>query len=259
MAKENPFEDDRDEGYRLAFELSNKEAGRILDFGCGNGYFISKFRGKIKEIYACEADPFLLTEPQKQYPFVKFIQVVPGRKLFFPDSFFDIVFMITVLEHVRAPGLVLKELARVLKKGGQIIIYVPHHGLLTPLDMGNFKFYFPKFHRYLYSLVFGKKKYQQEFIDKKKIGMFGDFTLFTGMRHRHFRQKELEGLLLNAGFCPRKIIKFSLFLPIILVFQNLFEFLFRRQGKILYRIRRWDNGLRLGSLSYNMIVLAEKK
>lgn len=257
--KRNPFDDHHNGEHRLAYELSPKEVERILDFGCGDGYFISKFEEKAGGIYACDTDPSRLAEAQKDYPFIKFIQVFPGQKLPFSSSFFDLVFALSILEHVKSPAFVLRELARVLKKGGQIIICVPHRGLMTLFDAGNLKFYFPTLHRLLYGLVFGKKKYKQEFVDKKKIGMFGDFTFYKGMFHRHFRQKELEELLCDAGFYPKEIIKFSFSLPILYTFQNMFQFLFKRRSKILHKIIKWDNSLRLGSLAYNMITLAEKK
>lgn len=41
-----------------------------------------------------------------------------GRQLPFPDEFFDIVYSWSVFEHVRHPELVVREMARVTKKGG---------------------------------------------------------------------------------------------------------------------------------------------
>lgn len=258
-SKRNPFDDHYNGEYRLAHELSPKEIKKVLDFGCGNGYFISKFRGKAKEIFACDTDVNRLEKARRDYPLIKFIQVTPGQKLPFSSSFFDLVFALSVLEHVKSPTFVLRELARVLKKGGQIIICVPHRGLMTLFDAGNLKFYFPTLHKLLYGLVFGKRKYQQEFIDKKKIGMFGDFTFYPGMWHRHFRQQELEVLLSDSGFYPKEVVGFSFFLPILYTFQNLFRFLFRNQSRILHKIIKWDSSLRLGRFSDGMVVLAEKR
>ena len=42
------------------------------------------------------------------------------------DSSFDAALNIVTLEHVREPALVVKELARVLKPGGRLLMVVPH-------------------------------------------------------------------------------------------------------------------------------------
>lgn len=259
MVEKNPFGGHDNGEYWLAYELSPKVIGGILDFGCGDGCFISQFRNKTKEIYGCDIDLGRLDRARKKYPSIKFVPVSPNIKLPFASNFFDLVFAISVLEHVESPAFVLGELARVLKKKGQIIIHVPHRGLLAPLDAGNLKFRFPGLHRFLYSFIFGKEKYRQEFLDKKKIKMFGDFPLYRGMWHRHFGQKELENWLLKSGLYPQKIIRFSFFLPLFNLGQNLFQFLFKRPSQFWHRLIRWDNHFRLGNLSYDMILLAEKK
>src|SRR5271170_5846057 len=44
----------------------------------------------------------------------------------FPVATFDAILNIVTLEHVREPGCVLGELARVLKPGGELLLIVPH-------------------------------------------------------------------------------------------------------------------------------------
>lgn len=44
----------------------------------------------------------------------------------FPDSFFDCIEALHVLEHLDRPFFVMKELHRILKPGGKLLIKVPH-------------------------------------------------------------------------------------------------------------------------------------
>ncbi len=48
-----------------------------------------------------------------------------GEKLPFNDNSFDAVIFIAVLEHVKDPWLLAKEIVRVLKPGGDLICCVP--------------------------------------------------------------------------------------------------------------------------------------
>jgi SAM-dependent methyltransferase len=68
----------------------------------------------------------------------------------FPDSYFDRVLAIDIIEHLDNPKLVFEEIHRVLKKSGEVEIQVPHFGSLahasdmthrhgfTPLSFGFF-------------------------------------------------------------------------------------------------------------------------
>jgi 2-polyprenyl-3-methyl-5-hydroxy-6-metoxy-1,4-benzoquinol methylase len=46
----------------------------------------------------------------------------------FPDNEFDLVILWHVLEHIEAPGALLKEVARILKPGGTLLVAVPNFG-----------------------------------------------------------------------------------------------------------------------------------
>ena len=66
-----------------------------------------------------------------------------GRKIPFPDSSFDHVLCVEVLEHVPDPAAFVTELARVLRTGGSLVLTIPwsarlHH---LPHDYGRFTRY----------------------------------------------------------------------------------------------------------------------
>jgi len=80
---------------------------RILDIGCGDGYFLQRLR--------CF----------EKYGIDKSLGDVVEDKLNFPDAFFDYVTMLAVIEHLTHPEAILNEIYRVLKPDGKLIITTP--------------------------------------------------------------------------------------------------------------------------------------
>jgi len=98
------------------------ENGNFLDVGCGNGYylFIMKYLGM--NPYGVEPGDF-----DKQFAEDYNLKIIQGD-LFeanFRDNFFDVITLNHVLEHVHNPAETMKELYRILNKGGCLIIGVP--------------------------------------------------------------------------------------------------------------------------------------
>ncbi len=55
------------------------------------------------------------------------VHALRGPKLPFPDEHFDLVVVIDYMEHIREDGVFVKELFRVLRRGGEVIVNVPHN------------------------------------------------------------------------------------------------------------------------------------
>ncbi len=110
---------------------------KILDLGCGEGVWLSKFAEftSPENIYGSEYDgeqvQSLKATPLKtskgEIPSENIVQC-PGEDLAFEDNFFDIVFQNEVLEHVQDDVQTLKESLRVLKPEGKLIIFTPNRG-----------------------------------------------------------------------------------------------------------------------------------
>jgi len=97
--------------------------GHILDIGCGNGetlYFLKQLgwdvRGVDPDAKACAA--------AKIAGIPAFCgDVIEAR---YPDAFFDVVRINHVMEHISNPREIFKEIKRITKPGGEVIITVPN-------------------------------------------------------------------------------------------------------------------------------------
>lgn len=98
------------------------EEGRYLDVGCGIGYFplTMKYLGmEPNGVEPAGFDP----ELSKRYNLNIFNGTLDQAK--FKDNYFDVISLNHVLEHVNSPSETIRELNRILKPGGYLIIAVP--------------------------------------------------------------------------------------------------------------------------------------
>ncbi len=98
--------------------------GRILDVPTGHGAFAGELLKLGYEDIDCldiAADTFALRDPR-----VRFTQHDVINPLPFPDAHFDHVFSIEGIEHFQNPWIFTRELCRVLKPGGRLIISTPN-------------------------------------------------------------------------------------------------------------------------------------
>lgn len=116
--------------YKKAIEYKPE---KVLDFGCGRGELALNLALTWIETYGVDIsdDAINISTEIKNYWIknnpdmkLKFIKV-DGKKLPFEDNFFDMVIMSDVIEHMDKKELLnsLKEIYRVLKKSGHILIH----------------------------------------------------------------------------------------------------------------------------------------
>lgn len=92
----------------------------------------------------------------------------------------------------------LAEVNRVLKDGGKLIVTVPGQHLFSFLDIGNFKFRFPRLHRWYYSLKHTREEYEYRYVSNPD-GLIGDISVKKRW-HEHFSRPKLQRLLAGTGF-----------------------------------------------------------
>jgi len=103
--------------------------GRVLDVGCGAGSVAKavKHGRPDLEVFGCDLSQSAVDVARAATGGVDF-QLATAERLPFDDGAFDFVWIFDVLEHVDAPELVLREVARVLKPGGRFHIVLPLEG-----------------------------------------------------------------------------------------------------------------------------------
>ena len=100
---------------------------KVLDIGCGTGASL----GALKGLYDTDSSERILSIAKEDHPDISF-ELCDASSLPYPAGSFDIVMMECVLTLLDDPEAALNEAARVLKKGGRLIISTlavktPHH------------------------------------------------------------------------------------------------------------------------------------
>lgn len=118
-------------------KLNSKAKMNAIELGCGEGYSTQRLHGMLTgniNLHASEFVDELVPKAQKLNPKVKVIQE-SVYELKHKDKSFDIVFLLEVLEHLDYPDAALKEIKRVLKDDGVLILGVPREPLWRGLNM----------------------------------------------------------------------------------------------------------------------------
>ena len=108
-------------------KFTGRNSGKLLDVGCGTGDRLDVFRNHTFETYGVE------TSYSADYAKEHLKLDVKKGDLFtahFPDRFFDVVTLYHVLEHTPNPLEVCREVHRILKEDGFLVIQVPNRDSL---------------------------------------------------------------------------------------------------------------------------------
>jgi len=95
----------------------------LLDIGCNRGQLLKSIRNVNKscELWGTDIEPGITTLKIDNCNF----RVADVKKLPFEDGHFDIVFALSTLEHVPDLNSAIKEISRVLKPQGSVILSSP--------------------------------------------------------------------------------------------------------------------------------------
>lgn len=235
---------------KLFFNWMDEEVDFLLDVGCASSFMLDFLGKKAKKKIGLDFDIEKLAEAKVIYSNVHYV-CGSGEYLPFKNNSFDIVTFFETLEHVENERRFLKEIHRVLKADGVIMLSVPNRGAVEILDMDNI-FFTP----ILWVL--------------KKLGFFKSVSDYYLRYHRHYSRKGLEKLL-GSLFKIEKVYYGGLIANQLafLIYKSLYLLLlllkFKRSSRILQflhswmiRIGSWDFDHSYGRLSNNLSIYARK-
>lgn len=190
--------------YALEF-AKNKADLKLFDFGCRDGDFLFAINelNNYDTLYGVDLDCNAINtakckvlEHQKgvlSFDCVKKNHTFPKVML----SRFDVITLIGVLEHVHDQMFLLDNLATLIKDDGILIVAVPGKHIFSFLDMGNWKFIFPKMHKFFTRFFMSETDYQYKYV-KNEYGCIGDIEVEKSW-HEHFNHSTMRFLLERSG------------------------------------------------------------
>lgn len=100
---------------------------RVLDLGCGQGFFSRAFNLEGAEVAGVDISSELITLAQKQSPKeIRYFARGADDLSVFQDGYFEKITLVLAIQNIEAPHKVFKECARILKPGGQLYIVLNH-------------------------------------------------------------------------------------------------------------------------------------
>lgn len=150
-----------------------RKAENMLDVGCGDGYLFRAIKAKSKNVYGCDISEVALQEAKKR-GMETICADLNAAFLPYRENSFDCITCLEVLEHLIDPLNLLKNLKRILRPEGQLVLTTP-----------NFRYF-----RNVAKLIF-KGKFPHT---------TGDDFVWGGGHLHYFTRKDLGGLLAEAGF-----------------------------------------------------------
>ena len=132
-----------------------------MDVGAGNGTFVTELSA-FGQVSAIDMDNNLVRLLRQSGVNAGYGDIENG-KYHFGNEHFDVVVCLNVLEHIHKDTQALKNIYRLLKKGGCLVLLVPAHTLL----LSNFDKKIGHFRRYTKNEIItklGNTGYQIEFV-----------------------------------------------------------------------------------------------
>ena len=126
----------------LIDEVDLPQKASALEIGCGAGFSTKRLNRMLPKDTTLEASEYvkdMLPDARKINPGLTFTaESVYDLKR--KDESLDLIFLLEVLEHLDYPDVALKEVSRVVKPGGYLILGVPREPLWRVLNMARLKY-----------------------------------------------------------------------------------------------------------------------
>ena len=116
--------------------LGNVKEKKVLEGGCGTGFFSRKIVSLGAEVYGCDVELDMLNtakESEKQNPLGIKYDLCDIKKTIYQNNFFDSVVSVGVLFHLNEDEWkeYTNESFRIIKSGGELVISIEHPFIFT--------------------------------------------------------------------------------------------------------------------------------
>jgi SAM-dependent methyltransferase len=113
--------------FKFVYEFLGSDLGRIADIGCGPGVFIRYACRHARFVFAADVDRESLRRTYARHAGEKNLAPVVMRvdQLPFRDASLDTVLFLEVLEHLSDDSAALRDIGRILRPGGKLVLSVP--------------------------------------------------------------------------------------------------------------------------------------
>jgi len=113
---------------------------RILDIGCGNGFWAGQFLAKGFTVVGIDPSEKGITIARRSYPKARFEQTIASSDLLqrLGEPPFDVIVSTEVVEHLYSPRDWASAAFNALKPGGRLICSTPYHGYIKNLALAVF-------------------------------------------------------------------------------------------------------------------------
>lgn len=109
---------------------------KLLDLGCGNAAFLSRFRGRGWTLVGVDYSNSAVDLARKHFPDIAFVAADATEDLSaIGYGTFDAIISSEVIEHIILPRKYIANCYRLLKPGGVLVLTTPYHGYLKDLSV----------------------------------------------------------------------------------------------------------------------------
>jgi SAM-dependent methyltransferase len=177
--------------YRELTFVNNLIPGKLLDVGCGPGFFLSGVNDRWEK-YGVEISQFAAEHARKWGK----IHLGDIKSAGYADNFFDVVILHHVVEHLKEPVAALREVRRILKPNGKIILGTPDFDSGCARRFGkNYRLLNDPTHISLFSLDSMQRLLRD-------LGFIVDEVDFPFFETRHFTVENLKRLFDISKISP---------------------------------------------------------
>jgi len=177
--------------------FKNCKDGKILDIGCGNGNLSNRLLNMGFVIFGCDIFKNIDKKGINYNKVDLNIGILPYK-----NNYFDYVTCIEVIEHLENPRTIIKEISRVLKPKGMLILSTPNitslpqkiyflltnnflhfyfpsvlYGHITPINLGMLKDTFLKNKLEIHQITYDRGWIPLLRVNMPKNNLFGDLMI----------------------------------------------------------------------------------